>query len=207
MTNFKYMAIEGVKGVGKSTVFGKALSYLQQQQIAYSTACPTHQIETSIWEFLYKYFPTDFFKEQLYAFRSNRTAQLTNWQKPLVLGDRSIATSYVSRLWDRNNPQKHINRVDELEPLLPSPSIILYLKADIDTIMDRLQKRSKRLYGKEDEIFEKVNADLLAYDYLQNHSSKITRLKNTKWRVVDANLSQAEILEQVIEELKLFNIF
>jgi thymidylate kinase len=201
MTDFNYVAIEGVKGVGKSTAFGNVLNHLKQQKVVYSTACPTQRIETSIWDYLYKYFPSDFFKEQVYAFRSNRTAQLTNWQKPLVLGDRSIATSYVSRLWHNNNPKKHICRVDKLEPLLPSPSVILYLKAETETIMGRLHDRTNRFYGKEDETFDKINADLSAYIYLQKHPSVVPRLKNTKWQIIDANLSQDDILEQIILSL------
>lgn len=204
-----YIAIEGVKGIGKSTLIKKIQDYLTNKNIKFDLACPTKPIKGGlIDEWLLKkaswLFHYDVFKELIYAHRSNLAAKSTDWKAPLVIGDRSIITSYVTRLWKYQNPVKQIARVDTLEPLMPAPDIVIYLQSDLKRVLARIRKRISRNYGKEDETPEKIIEDNEAYKYIMNE--RPTRLTKTKWIIVDANENPEKVFEktiQIIETLTL----
>lgn len=201
MTN--YIALEGVKGVGKSTVFQLLTAYLQKEKIAFAEACPTKKQanDHSFWELAYSLCQSEFVKERVYAHRSNNVALTTNWNTPLVVGDRSLITSYVSRFWKYQDPTTQIQRVDALEPIIKSPELVLYFKAEIGCIMNRLMQRKNRNYGKEDEVEAKVLADLLAYQTLREKPIS-DRIKRTKWVDIDCSVCPKDVFEQVLIQLK-----
>ena len=183
-----YIAIEGIKGIGKSTLMDKLQNHLQYQHLAFTVACPTRPLKDgSVAEWCYNNFPclfaSDTAKELLYAHRSNVVAKQTDWNLPLIIGDRSIVTSYATRLWKYGSPIKQIQRVDALEPLMPAPDAVIYLKADITCVLSRIRKRVARYYGKEDERPEKLVQDTKAYEYIMQENPA-QRLTKTNWVVV-----------------------
>jgi thymidylate kinase len=200
-----YIAIEGVKGIGKSTLLEKLQDYFLQQQIHFTVACPTKPISNrTISEWLFEKMPwvfqADGLKEMLYAHRSNVVAKATNWNVPLVIGDRSIVTSYATRLWKYQSPTMQIERVDVLEPLIPAPDVVIYLKADLNKVLARIRKRVSRCYGKEDENPNKIIQDCKAYEYIMQ--VKPARLNKTKWVVVDASQKPDKVFENTLQIIK-----
>lgn len=207
-----YIAIEGVKGVGKSTLLKGISSWMDSETINYVVACPTKPINGwDLYEFIYTKLSflekVNRVKDIIYARRANRVAKYTNWKSKIVLGDRSILTSYITRLWDENNPEAHIKLIDELQPAMPAPDYILYLKAGITDILHRIKKRGERNYGKNDEHPNRIATDIAAYDYVINNSLA-KRLSNTEYIIIDATKSELEILEatkQIISGLIIKN--
>jgi thymidylate kinase len=197
-----YIAIEGIKGVGKSTLMCKLQSYLEHQHLSFTVACPTKPVKDgSVAEWCYNNFPclftSDTARELLYAHRSNVVAKITDWNTPLIIGDRSIVTSYATRFWRYSNPIRQIQRVDALEPLLPAPEAIIYLKADIGCVLPRIKNRVSRKYGKEDECPEKLFQDTLAYEYIMQRKPA-HRLNKTNWLEVDATQNPERVFENTI---------
>src|SRR5690606_30581333 len=95
----------------------------------------------------------DALREQLYAARSNFHAARVPADAPLVLGDRSILTSYATR-WDRLPAQRraaHIAQVDALEHRIGRPDHVIYLSLPEPQLLARLRARSERRYGLDDQ--------------------------------------------------------
>jgi thymidylate kinase len=203
-----YIAIEGVKGVGKSTLVRSISHWLDGESVNYVMACPTKKINGwDLYEFIYTNIGflenVNRVKDIIYARRANKVAKHTNWKSPVVLGDRSILTSYITRLWEDNNPEDHIKLIDTLQPAMPAPDYILYLKAGISDILDRIKIRGERDYGKTDEHPNRIAADIAAYDYvIANRLAN--RLSNTEYIILDASKSKKEVFDEskkIISEL------
>jgi thymidylate kinase len=206
-----YVVFEGVKGVGKTTLFWNLSRYLWSQGVNLSQVTPTKATdEFALYERVFNILPClrkiDFLKERFYAWRSNESAKYADWQTPLLLGDRSIATSYATRLWRFGDPCKQIERVDNLEYALPAPDFIFYLDADFDTIMERISSRQNRNYGKEDELPQKILTDIQAYQFLmQERPAK--RLEKTTWIKINANQKPENVFTESLEQIKfVYNI-
>lgn len=190
----KYIAIEGVKGVGKTTVIERLEEHLNQKGMHYAIICPTRKQDNSIWELLFHYFPCDFIQERMYAHRSNLAATRTQWDSNLVIGDRSILTSYATRFWNFIDPRDLINRVNSMEQKIKFPDVVLYLNASETKILERLHNRKNRLYGKKDETISKIRKDLMAYNFLKSNLLS----SRTKWVDIDCNGNTDEILNQIL---------
>lgn len=198
-----YVVLEGVKGVGKSSIYQLLTEYLRKERIFFQEACPTKksQDDHSFWELAYRFYQKGFIKEQVYTHRFNQVAENTNWDAPLILGDRSIITSYVSSFWKYGNPEIQIRKVDELIPTLRSPNLVLYFNASIDRIMSRISQRKDRTYGKEDETESKVIEDIMAYQTLRETPIS-NRIAASKWIDIDSNFGLKDVFDQVVYQLQ-----
>lgn len=197
-----YICLEGVKGSGKSTLLQNIVCYFEQKNKDFEVASPTKPTPKNVWwEVLFKNFPflkkIDTLKQKLYIQRANWVAKHTNWTKKMVIGDRSIITSYVTRWQKWDNPTICVNKIDVINTM-PAPDYVLYLDISLDAVMKRLQNRV-RDYGKEDETPQKVTADMQAYHDLKNGKYEVKRLKNTTWIGLNAELSPENLLKQAIE--------
>lgn len=192
-----YIALEGVKGVGKSTIYDRLTQHLTQQHIVFEQVCPTKKQEETMLERFYAKFPSEYLKEFIYAGRSNSAAEKAEWEKSLILGDRSIFTSYATRFWNYFTPNDTIKRVDALEYKIKAPNIVLYMNATENTILNRLDQRKDRTYGKEDEKLSKIRKDIAAYNELR-YNQWSERTKNTKWIDIDCNGTIQDTLNQIV---------
>ncbi len=185
-----YIALEGVKGSGKSTLFNALTNYLNKNDIKYRTACPTAQISNNnIIELFFKKFSSlrnfDGINELLYAFRSNYTALKILNYNGLIIGDRSIITTYAYR-WNKfTDKTRFMKRVNLLEPLIPTPDYVIYLDVKAEKAVERINKRPKRNYGLKDEKYDNIKEVLDVYKQLIVYP--IERIKNVHWHIIDAN--------------------
>jgi len=196
-----YIAIEGVKGTGKTTLVLRLRNYFDRHQMQYELVCPTAPLPGySLIERLTSQLPWllnfESMREILYAHRSNKMASNVNWNAGLILGDRSIVTSYATRLWS-GPPTLQIQRTDAMEPKIAAPDAILYLKADFNVVLQRIANRKDRKYGKEDERPERIRETLQAYEYLM--TSKPARIKKTKWIIINADNDPNGVFENALE--------
>lgn len=203
-----YIALEGIKGVGKTTILTHLKTLLAESigNHRFDLISPTrptpddHPLEVQ-----YAQGPdNDKLREQVYAHRSNYHACRTDWQADMIIGDRSIITSLAVR-WHRVNDGlsalSHFEQVRAKEHLIPIPDIVIQLDCDADKLLQRYALR-KRCYGTQEECLEAILA-------LKQHYQSVNRWlktqeaidavgKNIDWITLDTSHNDyLTVLEQV----------
>jgi thymidylate kinase len=199
-----YICLEGVKGSGKTTLLKGLKAHLKKKGRKFQTANPTKlthhlskvrlKLESSS-SFSSEQDHGNDFKEELYAKNSNYVGRHVKWHKGLIIGDRSIITSYATR-WQLRGPEKCIARVNELETKIHAPDYVIYLNVSLETLQRRISKRENRKYGKYDETEERLKLALEAYQEIEAYP--IERLSGTKWLHIDAEKDPQAMLANCI---------
>jgi len=199
-----YICFEGLDGSGKSTVFNKVLKTLLGKNVKVSTLSPTHKGDSQ--DFFEKIFAENkflnqsrFFRQFLYAHRSNLAVESVNLDADLILGDRSIITSYVCRWSDSNLKNSFlVAKVNFLESKIFAPDHVFYLDVPHEVLQKRLDLRGERDI---DETAKRSLEMRRAYEFIYKNPVAIKRLENTKWHIVDGNRPEVEVFQSVWEEL------
>ncbi|HQZ59672.1 MAG TPA: deoxynucleoside kinase [Acinetobacter sp.] len=193
-----YIAIEGVKGSGKSTLLAQLTEKLQQQNIQFVSFNPTRPMPMQTWweQSYAQWAHDDSFISALYSARANYHAQATDFQQDLVLGDRSILTSMVTR-WQQNRHRlgSYIRQVQMQEQAVPVPDVVLYLDVSLNVVQQRLAQR-ERHYGLQDETLLRLQQTQQAYRQIFRQKQRFG-LHNMQVEVFDANQNSAELLQAV----------
>jgi thymidylate kinase len=188
----RYVALEGVKGAGKSTLYCALARHLFQRGVAFVELCPTrampawHPLEWLTGAGLAERW--DALTERLYAARSNWHARQLEPGAGFIFGDRSILTSYAVR-WPAQrtaDKRRHLEEVNRREHCIALPTDVLYLEVDEDTALERIRRRPGRSYGQRDEQPARLRAHLHAYRQLREEGSQLG-LGDLAWRSIDAN--------------------
>ena len=185
-----YVCLEGVKGSGKSTILAGVLRWLDESGIAYATMNPTRvssqdmplEVMLNARPRLRRY---DSFNRRLYAARYNAAVSRVDWSQPLVLGDRSLVTTYVTRWTHWGDPRECIARVERSHKPAPAPDHVIYLCANLAVVRERIVQRVERNYGKQDETVERLTDAMQAYDDIRLGRVDVPRLHGAQWHVVD----------------------
>lgn len=195
-----YIAIEGVKGSGKSTLIEALPERLRACGLTAALLCPTrampawHPLERAAQQS-----EDDALRERLYAARSNYHAAKVPADAPLIVGDRSILTSYATR-WHRfAETERHrcIARVDSMEHRIGRPDHVLMLNVPLPNLLTRLHQRTERRYGKHKETAERLCATLTAYQEMRDRAPE-WGLHPIQWHDINANTTPEQVLNQVV---------
>lgn len=194
-----YIAIEGTKGTGKSTLLEALTLKLQNNGIDFQCFAPTKPMpKDTWWEKAYSdYSQDDVYLDSLYTARANYHASNTNFDGGLVLGDRSILTSCVTR-WphdDLNRLVPYLNQIRQKEFLVPLPDLVLYLDLPLEVTLSRLAQR-ERHYGLLDEKVERLQQAQQAYNTLLQYKDQLG-FANMQYQLIDANQQPEDVLENV----------
>ena len=194
-----YCALEGIKGSGKSTVLALPTEALMAAQVRHAVlrpyAAPTSSTAIeSAFRLTGKFWP-DWAVERLYAHRSNECAARAPWRERLLLSDRSVLTSYVTR-WNRADPWLTMARVDALEPLLRRPDHVFLLEVPVGLARKRIVGRRARPYGVRDEEITRLQAAADAYKALAGDPSR-WGLQHVRWHHVDASRPVGEVADEI----------
>lgn len=203
-----YIAVEGLKGVGKSTLLDSLCQRLRDENVRFSLLTPTRPLPYACWiEGLAKHWPSlrqyDYFCQSLYAYRSNGHSRLTDWTQPLILGDRSILTSLVTR-WPHQNcymQAQYVQQVRAREHEIQWPDEVMYLSVPLPQLLKRLQSRCRN-YGQYDECVERLTAAAQAYDSLAHVGEFLGLPAKMNWHTVDAAQQPEQVLEEVYDWIK-----
>ena len=160
-----YIAIEGLKGTGKSTLLEILLPHLMAHfdstQYRITTLRPTKPMpeDHPLEHMFYQHQNNDAYLRLLYAARSNYHASRTDWNADLIISDRSILTSLAVR-WQNTKeehmtPSQHYEQVRAQEDVIAIPDIIIQLDAPDTILLDRYVKRDRQ-YGQHEESLESV---------------------------------------------------
>ncbi|WP_333640476.1 AAA family ATPase [Acinetobacter johnsonii] len=198
-----YIALEGTKGTGKSTIFSQLEIALQYDGIQFATFSPTKPMPTDLWwEKAYaQYSEVDQFIEELYHARANHHAKKISFDEPLVLGDRSILTSFVTR-WPQESQKlnEYIQHTRAQEYAVPVPDMVIYLDLPIEVTLQRLANR-ERNYGLRDEQIERLIQAKMAYEEFFKFKNELG-FTALKYQYVDANQNETELFSQVYNLVK-----
>lgn len=174
-----YIVIEGIKGVGKSSLLKAIMQNLQHSNQKFEIICPTlrtvefHQSINNILS---------------YAELSNHHAKQINWNSSLILGDRSIFTSLAVHL-DSNLSIDHCwKTIRKLEYEIGIPDVVIQIVCNESVLMNRYQMR-QRDYGLEEENIESIRR--LTKNYKQTkewikRNSHTYFNKNISWYTLDS---------------------
>ncbi len=194
-----YIAIEGLKGTGKTTLLDRLPERLRLAGQRVELLCPTRPLAADDpVEQAAAGAQDDRLRELLYAARSNHHAAQANWDTPLILGDRSILTSYATR-WDRFSHaerSKVIARVDALEWRIRRPDHVVLLDVPLAELQARLRARTQRRYGRQDETPERLQSAWSAYLEMQERADDLG-LQAICWHRVDARGTPSQVLASV----------
>ena len=194
-----YIAIEGTKGTGKSTLLENLKRKLQQDGIDFQMFAPTKAMPKEIWwEKAYSdYCQDDVFLDSLYTARANYHASQIDFDGSLVLGDRSILTSYVTR-WPHDDLKcllPYLDQIRQKEFLVPLPDLVLYLDLPLDITLSRLAQRGRN-YGLHDEQEEQLMRAKEAYTTLLSYKNELG-MADLQYQWVDAKQKPEDLLENV----------
>lgn len=155
-----YVAIEGIKGVGKTSVVECLCKKLSYHHVLFTQISPTKPMpQNTWWEKAFKIFNhDDAFLEHLYANRSNYHATKVDWNIDLIIGDRSIFTSLMVR-WERVHDgldaNEFFSHVRQLEYKIAIPDIVIKLNVDNAILLERYSKRQRK-YGQYEENIDNI---------------------------------------------------
>lgn len=218
MSNTKsgvYICVEGLDGSGKSTVISDLEKELKSDGINVEVIYPTKVLKKNENKFLEKTYErislfrkSRIYRAILYADRSNSAAKETNWNKKLILGDRSIITSYVVSWSDTKLLNKlKFFRVNLLEREIYAPDHVVFIDVSYNKLNERLNIRSDK--RDIDETFERSQKMKRAYtSFMKNNDVK--RIKDVRWHVINGDASKEEVLvnvkklvQEILKEYKL----
>lgn len=204
-----YIALEGIKGVGKSTLLAHLRDWLDRANIDYQLLSPTKPMPAHLWweelATIARFEQDDQFRQALYAARSNYHAAQINFERGLVLGDRSILTSMVTR-WDQTqrlgiSPRHYVDYVRRIEWVIPLPDHVILLDVSDEVLLPRLAAR-QRHYGKQDECLERLHAARAAYHALEEHADCLG-LSSIRWHHLDGNRNLHELVDCIGQRIVL----
>ncbi len=194
---FNYLAIDGPIGVGKTTLVDMLAHRFEGVKVLEDATNP-------FLDKFYKDRPGAAFQTQLYYLLSRFKQQQEIVQQELF--QRFVVADYP---FQKDRIFAYLNLTDDelliydklyamLEPQVPSPDLVLYLVADIETCMSRIRKRN-RAYEK--KLSEEYLVELLdAYNHYYHH------YRSSPVLVVDTrNLNfpaRPSDFEELLEQLK-----
>ncbi len=197
-----YIAIEGLKGTGKSTLVRLLQSWLSAKGIDFDLLCPNQAMPKDHWlekkALLPEFSERDGFNELLYTTRAHYHKQHADFQKQLILGDQSIFSHIVAR-WHRAalvGMKSYVNQ-NRREYNLPWPDHVVMLSLPIETLRNRListEKHDQDLSGDTDDLIQQLNAAHHAFLEIEQNA-KFLGFGHVKWHHVDANQPLNDLIE------------
>ena len=203
MINNKFIGIAGNIGVGKTTMTNELASQLNLKPI-FESVIDNPYLEDfydnmSRWSFnLQIYFLYDRFYRQIELMKSN----VNFIQDRTIYEDKEIFAFnlYKSGKMSERDWKTYSNLFSTMSEFIKAPDLIVYLKANTDTLISRIENR-KREFEK-DISPEYIHSLNIYYD------KWINSLNQDKVLVVDTNnfniFKDKDVLENIINDIKKF---
>jgi len=178
-----YIAVDGPIGVGKTTLVEMLVRRFEAVKVL-------EDVENPFLPGFYQDMPGSAFQTELYFLLSRFKQQQDIVQRELF--SRLLVADYT---FPKNRIFAYLNLNDSelllfdklytmLEPQIPSPDLVIYLAADLDTCMGRINKR-KRDFEKsmsEDYMTELIDAYNHYYHYYDKSPLLVVDTRNLDFR-------------------------
>lgn len=196
-----YIALEGIKGAGKSTIFStlkiKSSTMVGLQRFPMTAPMSfSHPLERIV-----KSGSTisnvDCFIEKLFLNRAYYHYKKIDHHNGLVLGDRSIATAFVTR-WNKwNDPYYTIKRIQKQYFGIVPLDVVIWIKSDVPTAVERIKARVQKSTGRSEEQYSALTA--AANNYEELFKDKIYQRKIGKLQFIE--IDNKESIDQTATEI------
>jgi thymidylate kinase len=201
-----FVAIEGPKGSGNSTVLACLETLLLTLNVQYRLCKPTarhdtNPLETAVDRGIVE---PDRWRQARYALRAIAAYEGLEHRKELIIGDRSPYTSLVtwmdfpwspSRRRGRSGSQKPLRRAPSeilaLQHHTFMPSLVLYLDVPTDILERRCRQRT-RTYGQIDETNSRLEHARRAYQAFAQSPEELG-VPATCWVTIDGTQAPAKV--------------
>ena len=195
-----YIAIEGPWGCGISTLLERLPQRLQAYGVKVAVLGAMRPVpDPSAPEPLAAGGDEDALRAHRYALHASFQAARVPHDAQLVLGERSILTSYAA-FWERipaGQKRQHIERVDAMENLVGLPDHALVLDIPEEQLLTRRQSRHGRHRGKHDQASESLCGLSTAYREMRERGSELG-LGTIVWHDIDASASPDVVLARAV---------
>ncbi|WP_144559397.1 deoxynucleoside kinase [Shouchella miscanthi] len=148
-----FICVEGVIGVGKTTLVTKLSEHYQTERLYEIVA------ENPFLEKFYDDMDAWSFQTEMF-FLCNRVKQLEDIGKILKKGQTVLSDYYIGKnlifahqTLDEQKYDQYKRIYNIVSEPLPKPRAIIYLKADFDTIMHRIKQRDRSFERKMDPFY------------------------------------------------------
>lgn len=201
-----YIAIEGVKGTGKTTLMDTVGRQLTVPLNAFSITKPIpaiHPYEAQVMKYP-QLITNDLFCELLFAARA-KWHQYQLEDKNNVIGDRSILTAYVTR-WNKwGDPYYTIKRTQKLHKGIKHPDVIVWLQSDVKRCAERVKLRPGKLHGIAEEHPDKIKEAAEIYEELLSGRLYCRKISRVQWLSLPADCPVADLAEELTSIIKYYN--
>ena len=166
-----YIAIEGIKGSGKSTIIDLLVNDYNKKGISpeiFPITAPmelTHPLEKTL-SIQPSKAQSDSFLEKLFLCRAYWQQHKISEKSQIIIGDRSIATACATRWHKWGNPSYTCRRVKWQYAGILRPQIIIWLDTPLEFAVKNISKRPQKITGKNDESIERLIESQMAYTQL-----------------------------------------
>lgn len=194
---FRYLAVDGPIGVGKTTLVDMLSKRFEGVRML-------EDFDNPFLADFYKDRPGTAFQTELYFLLTRYKQQLDTAQGELF--QQLVLADYT---FPKNRIFAYLNLTDDelmlfdklfslLEPQVPTPDLVLYLTADVDTCMDRIRRRGRNF---EKQMSRDYITQLIdAYNHYYYHYSA-TPLLVVDTRYLDYT-SRPEDFEELVHQLQ-----
>jgi thymidylate kinase len=134
------------------------------------------------------------------------------WNQPdkkekMIVGDRSILTSYVSRWMKWSDPFYTIRKVENQYKGIMKPDVLIWLETPVETASRNIRKRKQKEIRKSDEAEEKLITDKLIYDELIAGNLYKKKIENVEIIILE-NTIPKEVKEELVDDvLQIMNVY
>lgn len=203
-----YIAIEGPKGSGKTTLVKNLKVFLTEKNIQFEILNITKKQEGfSLCEYLFDAFERlnihfKLLKLYVYKNRAKFNTENCDFTKPIVVSDRSVLTDLASRITDADAAKKACSNYisSTIQSKIPAPDILLFLDFDVQKCHLRTLNRTKS-ECKKDGTIKKIRKSKWAFKKLIKQKGLIG-LEQTK--VINLKESDFPLSpEQIIKILEI----
>jgi len=205
-----YIAVEGIKGSGKSTLISSTLLNVSEEirglEIFPITEpmTPSHKLEI-LGNKIQTKTADDTHVENLFIERAHWHQSRLNDKRGFILGDRSIATACVTR-WDNwDDPYLTIKRIKKQYQNIIGLDVVIWLKTNIKTAEQRIIQRAKKSIRCCDETITNLSKAAEIYDEL--FSGRLYHKKICNIQVVELNnlLDKEDVQNEFKSILKFYS--
>jgi deoxyguanosine kinase len=193
-----FIAIEGVIGVGKTTLAGALARSMRARQML-------EQVEENP-------FLESFYKDRgRFAFQTQLFFLLSRYRQMLALRQRELFQSSVvsDYLFQKDRIFASINLseaemvlYDQILPLLerdlPSPDRVVFLRADLPVLLKRIEKRGRPFERGIDPEYLKALDDAYNYYFFHYRASPLLVVNTNVLDVVDREEDRLDLIERIL---------
>jgi deoxyadenosine/deoxycytidine kinase len=201
-SEIKYIAVEGVIGVGKTSLAKKVKDKLNAQLIV-------EQFETN------PFLESFYLDRKRYAFQTQMFFLINRFKQQQELNQENLFTEYIvsDYLFEKDRIFAYLNLSGEelklyesLFPLLSrslrKPDLVVYLQSSVDRLMYNIKKRGRRIERNLTRSYIEELSDAYNHFFFRYNTTPLLIVNSTEIDFVNSDEDFEELFRQILREDK-----